>query len=116
MGYYGQYGSDTNFVRGVYTAYSGKYTFLEASAYLICDARTKGWLSITSRINRGSHKVCIRAILTVVTQAWSSLGRFEKLIFKISNDFESLSKILRFYSLPILACSSYLTPVEFEKG
>ena len=35
-----------------------------------------------SLINRGPHKVGIRAILTVVTQAWSSLGYFGKLNFK----------------------------------
>ena len=48
---------------------SGKYMSIEISDYLICDARTKGWLSITSRINRGPHKVGIRAILTVATLA-----------------------------------------------
>ena len=56
-----------DFVKGCVYCISGKYTYLEASAYLICDARTKGWLSITSLINRGSHKVGIRAILTVET-------------------------------------------------
>ena len=49
-----------------------------------------------SLINRGPHKVGIRAILTVVTQAWSSLGYFGKPNFKMSNEFESLSKFSDF--------------------
>ena len=57
-----------NFVKGYVYCILGKYIYLEASDYLICDARTNGWLSITSYINRGPHKVGIRAIPTVVTQ------------------------------------------------
>ena len=45
-----------------------------------------------SLINRGLHKVGIRAILTVVTQAWSSLGYFGKAYFQsIKLFYESLS-------------------------
>ena len=57
------------------------------SVYLICDARVNGRLSITIQKNRVLTKVGIRAILTVVTQAWSSLGYFENLNFKVSNEF-----------------------------
>ena len=42
-----------------------------------------------SLINRGPHKVGIRAILTVVTQAWSSLGYFGKPNFKMSNELKA---------------------------
>ena len=58
--------------------------------------RPVGWLKYYKLNKPGSHKVGIRAILTVVTQAWSSLGYFGKPNFEISNEFESLSKFSDF--------------------
>ena len=73
-----------DFVKRCVYCISGKYTYLVDTGYFVCDARVNGRLSITSRINRGPHKVGIRAILTVVTRAWSSLVYFGKLILKVS--------------------------------
>ena len=50
--------------------------------YLICNARVNGRLSITSQTIRVLTKFGIRAILTVVTLAWSSLGYFGKSLIK----------------------------------
>ena len=61
-------------------------------------------------------KVGIRAILTVVTQAWSSLGYFENLISKYQMSFESLSnsQILLLTYLSFLLSSH--SNLSFENG
>ena len=80
-------GIDAFFCNEVCILHSGKYTSLESGFISFVMLGPSGWLSITSLINPGLTKVGIRAVLTVVTQAWSSLGYFENLIFKVSNEF-----------------------------
>ena len=96
------------FVKRLVYCSSGKYTFLESRIIRLIILGSIGWLSIMSLINRGLTKVGIRAILTVVTQAWSSLGYFENLNFKVSNEFESLSNS-RILLLIYLSFLSHLT-------
>ena len=69
----------------MYTAFWEVYISRDR-VYLVDNTRVNGMTKYYEPNKcRGLTKVGIRAILAVVTQAWSSLGYFEKLIFKVSN-------------------------------
>ena len=65
--------------------------------YLVDNTRVN-WMTKYYEPNkrRGLTKVGIRAVMTVVTQAWSSLGYFENLFSKHQMSFESLGKFSDF--------------------
>ena len=80
----------------MYTAFWGVYISRDW-VYLVDNTRVN-WMTKYYELNKSgcSQKVGIRAILTVVTQAWSSLGYFENLISKYQMSLESLRKFSDF--------------------
>lgn len=75
----------------MYTAFWEVYISRDR-IYLVDNTRVN-WMTKYYEPNkyRGLTKVGIRAVMTVVTQAWSSLGYFENLFSKHQMSFESLS-------------------------
>ena len=63
--------------------------------YLNCDARVKKTKHYKPN-KPGSSQSWYQSHSDRSNPSWSSLGCFEKLIFKVSNEFESLSKFSDF--------------------